>query len=110
MFVSAVYLFCSVYFFFPVIHLLCISMLLFSLSLTTCKLELTIFIGGTITTIASLFIYKSIMFLKRYNSCGKTTFGLYGARLSLAVGLYIDISVAIFFLLIRGLHCTVYEN
>ena len=45
-------LFCSVYFFFHIIHLLCVF-LLFCLSLIT----RTIFIGGTITTIGSLFNY-----------------------------------------------------
>ena len=56
---SVAYLFCSVNFFLQVIHLLCVSviLLLFFLSLTTCS----ILIGGTITIIASLFIYKSMM-------------------------------------------------
>ena len=52
-------------------------------------------IGGTITTIASLFIYQCCVYI--YNNCGKTTFGLYGARLSLPV--YGDISLAFFILL-----------
>ena len=51
--IPVAYLFCSVDFFFHVIHLLCVFILLFVLSLITC----TIFIGGTITTIASLFNY-----------------------------------------------------
>ena len=56
-------------------------MLIIFFSLITC----TIFIGGTITTIAYLFNYKCIMFNATMNNCDMTTFRLYGARLSLAV-------------------------
>ena len=67
----------------------------FFLSFTKC----TIFIGGTITTIASFFIYQCI----RYNIYGKTTFGLYGGRLSLTI------YMATFYLLfVYLLLCTVY--
>ena len=42
---------------------------------------------GTITAIASLFIHQCIMFIATiiYTFYGKTTFGLYGARISLTV-------------------------
>ena len=41
----------------PIVHLLCVSIFVIFLSLITC----TIFIGGTLTTIAYLFNYKCIM-------------------------------------------------
>ena len=48
-YLSVADLFCSVYFSSSIIHLVCVSILLYFQSLTNC----TIFIGGTITTIAS---------------------------------------------------------
>ena len=69
---------------------LCFYFVIFSV--TTC----TICIGGPITTIASLFVSKYIMFEAKIIVVRQPSG--YGARLSLGVGLYVDISLAIFFL------------